>query len=436
MLPFDRTGWGLAAWNLAVLVGVLAVTLGTAVLVEARARDADIEHELQLGAQREMVGLLGAQGDDERDGGPEAYTADTPDLFAFWVDRRGAVIRNTRQVNFAGLPDQAGIRAALAGQEHLADRVVGGVPVRLLSVPAISEGRVVGAVQVGTSLEPLQQAVSQRATIFVLTGLAGAVLAGAGSIFLADRAVRPIREALERQRRFLADASHELRTPVAVVRARAEVLARETNGRPTDEKRELLQLTHDADELGELLNDLLDLARLDAGAPAIALEPVALTDVAEEIVAQFQPIAAQQGVELTTCLSAVWARANLARLRQVVRALVDNALRHTPAGGRILLETADQGHWAIIRVVDTGEGIAPEHLSRVQDRFYRSDAARARPSSGRGAGLGLSIATELVRLMHGELRIESHVGQGTTLTVHLPLAGGVIHPGSRPAVSD
>jgi signal transduction histidine kinase len=235
--------------------------------------------------------------------------------------------------------------------------------------------------------------------------------------------MRPIRQAFERQRRFIADASHELRTPIAVVRARAELLARAAASRAPEEQRELLQLERDADELSALLGELLDLARLDAGRLELPLEPVALTDVVEELAAQFGPLADQQQVQLTTATAPVWARANLARLQQVLRALVDNALKHTPAGGRVAVEAAARGHWAVVRIADTGEGIAADHLPRVRDRFYRADAARrhAPGSEGGGAGLGLSIASELVRLMRGELRIDSQPGRGTTATVELPL---------------
>jgi signal transduction histidine kinase len=284
----------------------------------------------------------------------------------------------------------------------------------------------VGAVQVGTSLLASRQAIAQTIGIFVLTGIAGLVLAALGSIFLAQRAMRPIRLAFDRQRRFIADASHELRTPVAVVRARAEWLARGTTTRPPEEQRELLQLQRDADELSALLSDLLDLARMDAGQQELTLEPVALVDVVEEITAQFKPLADQENVALRGRAQPVWARAHLARLRQVLRALVDNALKHTSAGGRVDIEADARGHWAVVRVADTGEGIPEQELPKVGTPFYRVDGARQRGAASRsttGAGLGLSIASELVRLMHGDLRIESLPGHGTTVTIRLPLAG-------------
>jgi len=127
-------------------------------------------------------------------------------------------------------------------------------------------------------------------------------------------------------------------------------------------------------------------------------------------------------VELTTNARPVWARAHLARLRQVLRALVDNALKHTSAGGRVAIEADARGRWAVLRVVDTGEGIAAADLPKVQTPFYRVDSARSRTSARPGgAGLGLSIASELVHLMRGDLRIDSRPREGTTVTVRLPL---------------
>jgi signal transduction histidine kinase len=394
----------------------------TAVVVQVRADNADIDGQLRLAAQRERSMMLttGRDDEDEHQLGPEVYSADTPGVFAFWIDSRGGIARNTRGVTLPGLPDQEGLRIALTGREQLIERTLDGVPVRLLSTPVVAEGRVVGAVQVGTSLLGSRQAIAQTIAIFLLTGVAGLVLAAFGSVFLAQRAMRPIRQAFDRQRRFIADASHELRTPVAVVRARAESLARTAASRPTDEKAELLQLQRDAEELSRLLTDLLDLARLDAGQQELPLEPVALVDVIEEIAAQFKPLADQERVELSARAQPVWARAHLARLRQVLRALVDNALKHTPAGGHVDIEADAHGHWALVRVADTGEGIPEQELPRLGTPFYRVEEA---PQRATGAGLGLSIASELVRLMRGEMRIESHLGHGTTVTVRLPLVG-------------
>jgi signal transduction histidine kinase len=428
MSQFGRIRWRLAAWNLAVLALVLAITIGAALVTEARARAGTVDRELRLAAARE-VAAFDHEGDDDGEGESRGRLETGSDLFSFWLDSRGQIVRNAQQITLTGLPDRDAVRAALGGRETLADRDVGGIAVRLLTVPVYHDRRVVGAVQVGKPLASGQRERAQLTTILLLTGVAGLALSGLGSLFLAGRAMRPIREAFERQRRFIADASHELRTPVAVLRARADVLQREATDLAPDHLEQVQALLHDADELSTLLDELLDLARIDAGHIDLTLEPVALADAAEELIVQLAPLANLRGVELHVVTKPVWGQANLGRLRQVVRALVDNALKHTPAGGSVEVVVDREGDLARLRVIDTGEGIGPEHLQNVMGRFYRADEARDRRSAGRagGAGLGLAIAEELMRLMHGRLKLESDPGHGTCATVLLPLASGQGH---------
>jgi signal transduction histidine kinase len=124
-------------------------------------------------------------------------------------------------------------------------------------------------------------------------------------------------------------------------------------------------------------------------------------------------------VRLDTQLTFVWGRANLAHVRQVLRALADNALKYTPTGGTVLVAVSREGNWACIKVADTGQGIAAEHLPRILEPFYRDHSAHL--GAVGGAGLGLAIAARLVRLMRGRLRLDSTVGSGTTATVLLPI---------------
>jgi signal transduction histidine kinase len=198
--------------------------------------------------------------------------------------------------------------------------------------------------------------------------------------------MRSIRHAFERQRRFIADARHKLHTPVAVVRARAEVLERQWPMFPPAARHEVQQLLRDAEELSGLLDALLDLARLDGHQVELALEPVALGEVAEEIVGRLQPLAQSRAVHLETPAGFVWGRANLARVRQALRALADNALKYTPAGGRVVVGVARRGDWACITVADTGQGIAPEQLLRVVEPFYHDESVPPARVGRRGPG--------------------------------------------------
>lgn len=439
-MPFSRLRLRLAAWNLLVLSLVLVVTVGSAVLSEIRASDLAIDHELRDGIARAAARLVreghGHDDDDDDDDDDDGHERraekdaradmedEASDLLVFSVGSRGAPIRSNRLAPVRGLPDEAALRSALDGLETLEDRAAAGEPVRLLTAPVAHDGRVVGAVQVVKTLRESRGALSRTILTLILTGAAGLVLSAVGSWFLAGRAARPISDALDRQRRFIADASHELRTPVAVVRARAELLLREVEGLSPSTREELSRLHRDAEELSTLLGELLDLARLDAAEERLALEPIALGDVVEEVAAQLAPLAEERSVSLSARAGPVWARAHLGRTRQVLRALVDNAIKHTPAGGRVVIEAARVDDRARLSIADSGEGIASEDLPRVFDRFFRADAARSRgpEAARRGSGLGLSIAAQLVRAMDGDIAIESEPGKGTTVVVRLALA--------------
>ena len=465
-MPFPRVRLRLAAWNLVVLGLVLAVTIGSAVWSEVRASDLAIDHDLRDGAARASARLLdemhgerrdddeharaghddddedehgarrgdrgddrgarGDRGDDRGDdrGAPDEAPEEASDLLIFSVAAGARPVRSNRRAPVVGLPDGEALRAALEGREGSQERTAGGEPVRLLTVPVAHDGRVVGAVQVVKTLRESRGALSRTLVTLLLTGAAGLLLSAVGSWFLAGRAMRPIEASMDRQRRFIADASHELRTPVAVLRARAELLQRDASALPEATREEVGRLQRDAEEMSELLGELLDLARLDAADAKVELEPVAIADVAEEVASQLAPLAEERSVTLSAKVAPVWARAHLSRARQVLRALGDNAIKHTPPGGHVVLGVARDGDRVRLTVSDDGEGMAAEHLPRVFDRFYRADAARSRGEGAarRGSGLGLSIAAELVRSMGGEIAIDSAPSKGTTVTVLLPLA--------------
>ena len=431
----------LGMWNLAVFGLVLLVTITAAALSIARVSDLAIDRELQLGAARAATRMAHAwaesdrhERDDERhDEGhgraPEeddhdrlVHFADaSPDQFVIAARGLSPAVRIDGRAMPPGLPDARALASAQSdGAAVRSSGTVAGARVRMLTVPVRIGGRVAGAVQIVRSLTAPERAVWRSVLVLVITGVAGLVLAAAASAFLAGRAMRPIAAALARQQRFLADASHELRTPVTVLRARADAMLREGEGLQPSVKDELRRLGADADELSVLLGDLLDLARLEAGVESLSIEPVAVGDAAEEMVADLAPMALERGVTLVAKAEPAFARAHLGRVRQVLRALIDNALKHTPPGGHVTVSVSRESQHAVLRVADDGEGIAPEHLPQVFDRFFRADEARTRGAGGGGAGLGLAIAAELVHQMRGTIQVESVRGRGTTFTVRLP----------------
>jgi signal transduction histidine kinase len=235
-----------------------------------------------------------------------------------------------------------------------------------------------------------------------------------------ELALVPARRAFARQQQFVADASHELRTPVALIRASAEVLAGAPELARGPHAGLLAGIGREAERLGRLLGDLLQLARFDSGRAPAALGPVALSDLVAEAVEQVRRLELARGLELAAAAEPhLWVRGDTGRLRQLALILLDNALKHTPPGGRVEASVRAERGWARLAVADTGCGIAAEHLPHLFERFYRVDRARARGAGG--AGLGLAIARELVEQHGGRIGVESAPGRGSTFAVWLPL---------------
>ncbi|MFN8423778.1 MAG: ATP-binding protein [Anaerolineae bacterium] len=272
-----------------------------------------------------------------------------------------------------------------------------------------------------------------RRLLAVLLGLGSvsAVLLGGGGWWVAGRSLQPAERAWRRQQAFVANASHELRTPLTLIRASAEVLQRSLP--PAGDQRSLVEdILAECDHTSRLVSDLLLLSRLDSGQLDLRRAPVDALVLIADLTRQFGRLAAARGIDLAvdgrpgsvdsdaprSAGEGVLVFADPTRLRQVLIALLDNAVRHTPDGGHIRLAAALDGQRGTILVADTGEGIAPEHLPRVFDRFYRA-ASSDRARADGGAGLGLAVAQSLVEAMGGAMAIESEPGRGTRVTIEL-----------------
>lgn len=226
---------------------------------------------------------------------------------------------------------------------------------------------------------------------------------------------------LAANRNLVSNISHELRTPVAIVRGHLEAALDDPTGAPDS----LRIAMRETDRLERLVDDLFQLSRLESKRLEVERRPLDLAAVAREAVESLaEPARREAGITIlcTAPPDPLPAIGDRPRLVQVLQNLLRNAIRHTPEGGLIMVEAiaADDGSSALLRVVDTGEGIAPEHLPHVFDRFYRADAARTRAAGG--AGLGLAIARELVDAMGGTIAVSSAPGDGAVFTIRLPAA--------------
>ncbi|MBI1818481.1 MAG: HAMP domain-containing protein [Deltaproteobacteria bacterium] len=354
------------------------------------------------------------------------------------------------------------LRNAEQGRETFETLAVPGLaaPLRLLVFPIIERGQIVNLVQVAMSLDTVNAARSRF--LLILAALAPLALGGAaaGGWFLAGRTLAPVDAMvvaarrigaedlslriqhdgaddelgrlahvlndmlarLERSfstaRQFSADAAHELRTPLTILKGEIEVAQRSAPA-AAEHAPVLESCLEEVDRLIALVEDLLFLARADAGAVALPREPVDLAALVADVALGLEVLAERAGMALNvSASSAVRVLGSAPMLFRVIFNLGDNAVKYAGAGGRVQIETRAAGNRGMIEVRDNGPGIAPEAQAHIFDRFYRGDPARERG----GSGLGLALARSIVLAHGGELTVDSTPSAGTCFRVSLPLA--------------
>jgi two-component system phosphate regulon sensor histidine kinase PhoR len=244
-----------------------------------------------------------------------------------------------------------------------------------------------------------------------------------GQVFAVFVDVTDVRKLESMRRDFVANVSHELRTPVTAIRSAAETLQ---VGIPED-PRVLDQfigiIARNAERLHDLVEDLLDLSRIESQKLKLAFEPLELRAVFAQVLSLFRERADRKRVQLVNDAAANLPRvvADRRALEHVITNLVDNAVKYCGEGSRVVLRGEERGSELLLIVTDNGPGIEPRHLPRLFERFYRVDAGRSRELGG--TGLGLSIVKHLAEAMEGNVRVESAEGKGTTFTVALKKAG-------------
>ncbi len=320
-----------------------------------------------------------------------------------------------------GLPSKGLAEQALEEDERVSATIRGPQGrVRVVSMPMRESDEIVGVIQYARSLRGVQETIGGIVLVLLPLALGGLGAALLGGRYMAGRAMRPARESFERQRAFIADASHELKTPLTLIRADAEVLT--YRGRLHEEDQELVEhALAETERMGAVLSDLLLVARLDAGKLEVSEKPFDLAFALAEEAERFGARAAAKGVRLEVQTPGeLPVRGDAKRTGQILAVLLDNAVRFAPAGGRIAVTGRSGKRWAQASVMDTGPGIAPEHLPRVFERFYRAETARSRREAGGGTGLGLAIARDLARAQGGDLTTEKVGGWGATFRLSLP----------------
>ena len=248
----------------------------------------------------------------------------------------------------------------------------------------------------------------------VLAAAAAYILLCLAAYFLIRRMLRPVQEAFDKQRQFVWDASHELKTPLAVIGTNAQVLEEEIGSNEY-----LGYITSEVNRSNKLLNDLLALARMDKKTVRPELKELDLGKAVLSVVLPFESTVYEAGKKLETDIpGGVTCIGDEQMIRQLTVILLGNALKYSDEGGTITVRTGRKGKACFLEVKNTGEGIAPEDLDKIFDRFYRADKAHNREVEG--FGLGLSIAKNIVELHKGKIKVESEEGKETTFTVVFP----------------
>jgi two-component system, OmpR family, sensor histidine kinase CiaH len=254
-------------------------------------------------------------------------------------------------------------------------------------------------------------------TGLIIIGLFCLVLSVFGSFFMANRAMRPIRTAWQQQKDFVADASHELRTPLAVIQANLDIVRDNPTSTVSSQSQWLDNVQEGVSGMASLVDSLLFLARHDA--QQMSMERVAfdLSETVKNELKVLTPILRARSLQWTESIDAeIELVGDAARMRQVLRILMDNAIRHTPSGGSLQISLRCDSQLAVLTVENTGDVIAPEHIERIFERFYQADRSRAKG----GAGLGLAIARCIVSEHGGIIEAKPGNATGATFIVKLP----------------
>jgi heavy metal sensor kinase len=358
------------------------------------------------------------------------------------------------------------------------NRAIGNTPLRIITFPVIENNHVTNIVQIASSLEEVEDALNTLFIILIITVPLALMVASMGGQFLAHKALKPVDnitqtarmitsqnlnqriippkvkdeisrltdtfnemisrldQSFQQIKQFSSDASHELKTPLTILKGESEVALRKERT-PQEYQQILKSNLEEINRMSNIIEDLLILSKADSGEIGLNKEPINLTKIINEIIAQMNILAKSKNLHLFTSnhLPDIHIVGDALRIRELFINLVENGIKYTEEGGSIHialtkeyipffekqsnLAGGEMGEFVKIVVSDTGIGIAHEDQERIFNRFFRVDKARSREQGG--SGLGLSICKWIVEAHHGEIKVESELGKGSSFIVTLPL---------------
>ncbi|MEK4277006.1 sensor histidine kinase [Paenibacillus sp. FSL R7-0026] len=253
---------------------------------------------------------------------------------------------------------------------------------------------------------------------FAIVGLVMLIVIYFLSRYFANRSIAPVREAFEKQKQFIGDASHELKTPLAIINTNADVLLANQDDTIANQAKWLHYIKSETERMTGLTNDLLYLTQMDDSRSTMIHAKFNMSDAVESIILPMEAVIFEKNISLDYNIEPnLTVHGNSEQIKQVILILLDNAVKYSGPKGAVNVTLQKQNNDVVLAVSNTGEGIALEHLDRIFDRFYRTDSSRARKHGGHG--LGLAIARSIVDQHKGEVYARSVVGEGATFYVRL-----------------
>jgi len=393
---------------------------------------------------------------------PGADTFATPGIYVQIMAPDGTAVSRSENLGDQTLDVSSTVLDHVKQSDSVfANTLAGRVPLRMFVAPLNAHGQAVGVIVVAQSLQPVNDTLRRLASLLAFGIVGGLLVASIVGALLARSALAPIDRMIESargiesagdltrrieqprtrdevgwlaetfnellarieelfrvQQRFVADVSHELRSPLTVIRGNLDLLRRGAFEKVAERDASLAAIDSESARMQRMVQDLLLLAQADAGVQ-IQKQIVELDTLLLEVYRQVRLTAS--GVKVSWgCEDQAQILGDRDRLKQLFVNLVDNAIKYTPSGGEVTLSLERDSAWVYVTIADTGVGIPPQDLPKIFDRFYRVDKARSREKGG--TGLGLAIVKWIVDAHGGTIDVKSQLGKGTTFTVALPLA--------------
>jgi signal transduction histidine kinase len=408
-MAIRRARLRLMAMNVAVMAVVIAVLGGVIVVL--------LERELMAQTSQAVEDDATSAATEMREGDTNELRARVSafagDSFTVVWERPGTPSLAPAGAPLAQLEPPA--RRALAGQpDTRAVELAGNHDTLLASRPVYRGGAEIGAVQVGRSLGPVHAVERRAIEVVAVASACSLALSVIVSWFLAGRALRPVRDVLERQRRFTSDASHELRTPLTIIDAGLQVMLRHPDRSIADNHEVLSSLGTETRRMGRLVADLLAIARADSGTARLRLAEVDVDELVRQAARDSVAAAEPPGVDVAETAAGL-ARLDADRVRQLLLILLDNARRHSPDREAVRVRAVRDEQGVLLEVSDRGPGIPAQLRGRVFERFYRGEP----DGQGPGIGLGLSIGRWIAEAHGGTIELRDNE-PGLLVVVRLP----------------